>query len=77
MSTIHATLQPDPDGTLHLPLPPELRQGPVHVTAVIESALAMPLQADDRLKGFGCLRGKILMSPDFDEPLADFREYME
>ena len=23
------------------------------------------------LKGFGCLRGKIAMMPDFDEPLAD------
>ena len=26
--------------------------------------------------GFGCLKGKISMSDDFDEPLEDFREYM-
>jgi uncharacterized protein DUF2281 len=32
---------------------------------------------DERLKGFGCLRGKISLSPDFDAPLEDFREYME
>ena len=28
-------------------------------------------------KGFGCLKGKISSGPDFDEPLEDFREYME
>jgi hypothetical protein len=28
------------------------------------------------LKGFGCLRGKISLSPDFDEPLDDFKDYM-
>jgi hypothetical protein len=26
---------------------------------------------------FGCLAGKIQLAPDFDEPLADFKEYME
>jgi hypothetical protein len=26
---------------------------------------------------FGCMRGKIWMSDDFDEPLDDFKEYME
>ncbi len=26
--------------------------------------------------GFGCLKGKIWMSEDFDEPLEDFKEYM-
>ena len=25
---------------------------------------------------FGCAKGKIYMSPDFDEPLDDFKEYM-
>jgi hypothetical protein len=25
----------------------------------------------------GCLSGKIWMSDDFDEPLDDFKEYME
>ena len=27
--------------------------------------------------GFGCMKGQIWMSDDFDEPLEDFREYME
>jgi hypothetical protein len=74
MSTINAILQPDPDGTLHLPLPAELRHGPLLVTATVEPA---PLADSDRLKGFGCLRDKITLSPDFDAPLEDFREYME
>ena len=26
---------------------------------------------------FGCLKGKIEMSDDFDEPLEDFMEYMK
>ena len=26
---------------------------------------------------FGCAKGKIKVSKDFDEPLADFKEYME
>ena len=78
MSTINAVLQPDPDGTLHLPLPPELRHGPLLVTATVEPApLAVPPADSDRLKGFGCLRGKITLSPDFDAPLEDFQEYME
>lgn len=25
---------------------------------------------------FGSLKGKVYMSPDFDEPLDDFKEYM-
>lgn len=29
----------------------------------------------ESLKGFGCLRGKILLVPDFEEPIADFKEY--
>lgn len=26
--------------------------------------------------GFGCLKGKIEMKDDFDEPIEDFKEYM-
>jgi hypothetical protein len=25
---------------------------------------------------FGCAKGEIYVAPDFDEPLADFKEYM-
>ena len=78
MSTITAILEPNADGTLHLPLPEELRHGKVKVEAKLEAANAeqkppMP----GCLKGFGALKGKIWMSPDFDEPLEDFKEYME
>ena len=27
-------------------------------------------------RGFGCIKGMFKMSPDFDEPLEDFKEYM-
>lgn len=26
---------------------------------------------------FGCLKGKLIMKPDFNEPLDDFKEYMQ
>ena len=26
---------------------------------------------------FGCAKGQVIMSPDFDEPLEDFKEYMQ
>ena len=37
MSTITAILEADADGTLHLPLPPELRRSRVKVTATLEA----------------------------------------
>lgn len=39
MNTITAILEPDPDGSLHLPLPPELRHGKVKVEAKLEPVL--------------------------------------
>ena len=38
MSTITAILEPDADGTLHLPLPAELRHGKIKVEAKLEPA---------------------------------------
>lgn len=38
MNTITAILQPDADGTLHLPLPPELRHVKIKVEAKLEAA---------------------------------------
>lgn len=40
MSTITAILEPDADGTLHLPLPAELRHGKIKVEAKLEPAPA-------------------------------------
>ena len=42
MSTIKLILEPDPDGTLHLPLPAELRHGKVEVTAMLKAANGQP-----------------------------------
>ena len=39
MTTITAILEPDADGTLHLPLPAELRKSKVKATATLEAAL--------------------------------------
>lgn len=38
MSTISAILEPDTDGTIHLPVPVEMRQSKVRVTATLEVA---------------------------------------
>jgi len=37
MSTIMAILEPDADGTVHLPLPLDLRKSKVRVTATLEA----------------------------------------
>ena len=50
MSTITAVLDADPDGTLHLPLPAELRSSRVKVTARLESVSAKPVQKGIKLK---------------------------
>ncbi len=36
MNTISITLQADDDGTLHLPLPPEMQHGTFRVTVTLE-----------------------------------------
>jgi hypothetical protein len=74
MSLIKAILEADADGTLHLPLPPELRRGRIEVTATLKPASEPTPPAQPR---FGCLAGQVELAPDFDEPLEDFREYMQ
>ena len=77
MSTITAILKPDADGTLHLPIPPEWRDQEIRVRAEIEPVMSTTTEPQPgSLKSFGCLKGKIRMAPDFDEPLEDFKEYM-
>lgn len=75
MSTISAILTPAPDGTLHLPLPAAWRGQAIRVRAELEPVGEAP-EKGSVLKGFGCLKGKLRMSPDFDEPLEDFKDYM-
>lgn len=77
MSTITLILEPSPDGSLHLPLPEELRGGRVKIVATMTAADEASNVEPQVPKGFGGLKGKIWMTSDFDEPLDDFREYME
>ena len=72
MSVITAILEPNADGTLHVPIPPELHGEKVRIEARME---AVPREASR--PRFGCLAGKISLAPDFDEPLDDFRDYMK
>jgi hypothetical protein len=78
MSTITVILEPSADGTLHLPVPAEWRHQAIRVKAELEpvSAETNAAPVSVNLKGFGCLKGKIRIAPDFDEPLEDFKEYM-
>ena len=77
MSTITAILEADADGTLHLPLPAEWRKLSIRVKAELEPVeQPLPGEGTEPLKGFGCLRGKIRMAADFDEPIEDFKDYM-
>ena len=73
MSTITAILEPDADGTLHLPLPEELRHGKIRVTATMQPATEVSPRAK---AGVWSGRSGFWMSSDFDAPLEDFREYM-
>lgn len=78
MNTITAIFEPDQDGTVHLPVPEAWRNQAIRVKAELEPVLGPPEpQSQESLKGFGCLRGRISMSPDFDEPLDDFKDYIE
>lgn len=73
MSTITAVLEPEADGTLHLPLPEELKSRKVRVVATLEVVDAPGPKARFKV---GCLKG-FWIAPDFDAPLEDFRAYSE
>ncbi len=75
VSTITAILEPDVDGTLHLPIPAEMRSARVKVTATLESVSSRPSQPEaiealrtlSRLGTFG----------DIEDPVAWQRETRE
>ena len=50
MSTITAVLDADPDGTLHLPLPAELRSTKIKVTATLENIGDQSSQTGSKLR---------------------------
>lgn len=43
MSTLTAILEPEADGTLHLPLPKEWQAGKIRVTATLERVESLPV----------------------------------
>jgi len=80
VNTLTAIIEPDADGTLHLPLPEAWRHQFIRVKAELEPVGTAPQRVQTGLcnefRGFGCLRGKVWMAPDFNEPLEDFKDYM-
>ncbi len=77
MNTITAILEPAADGMLHLPLPAAWRGRLVRVKAELEPIPPQePPAGTESLQGFGYLKGRIWMSPDFDKPLEDFKDCM-
>lgn len=75
MNTITAILEPNADGTLHLPLPEAWRNQAIRVKAELEPVGPASPENPRNFKGFGCLAGKISILPDFDEPLNCFKDY--
>ena len=80
MILITTVIEPDADGTLNLPLPKPWQHQAIRVRAELEPvgvALDRGMEGSlENLKAFGCLRGKVSLSSDFDEPLEDFKDYM-
>lgn len=72
MSTVTTILEPEADGTLHLPVPEELKSAKVKVVATLEVALAEATPSP-----LGMWKGKLELLPGWDEPLEDFKQYME
>ena len=73
MQTLESDAEIGPDGSVKLlsPLPAWLKPGRAHVVLTVESTSPPPkVPQPGSLKGFK-------MAPDFDEPLEDFKDYME
>jgi len=48
------------------------------VNAYIDALLKKDVTKSKKQKPkYGCLKGKIWLAPDFNEPLDDFKEYMK
>ena len=54
-------------------------KGVINYNGIPFSAVAQSKKSHEVSKEsmLGCMKGKIWMSDDFDEPLEDFKEYME
>ena len=82
MSTITAILEADTDGTLHLPLPAELRHGKIRVEAKLEPAPGegSDVTEEGRQRRLLAIMGRIrARNPfkDIKDPVAWQREMRE
>jgi len=82
MSTITAILEPDADGTLHLPLPAELRHGKIKVEATLEPApreASGATEAERQRRLLGIMERIRTRNPfkDINDPVAWQREMRE
>jgi hypothetical protein len=73
MSTITAILEPDEDGTLHLPVPEDLKCGKIRVVATLEPAETLSPEMHPLL---GIWQGDLVFAPDWDAPLDDLKPYL-
>lgn len=79
MSTITAILEPDADGTLHLPLPAELRHGKIKVEAKLEPATSDTTEEERQRRLLGIMERIRARNPfkDIGDPVAWQREMRE
>lgn len=73
MRKVAEILDPQPDGSLHLPVPKASRDTKIKVTATLDPVSGPVL----RRQQFGSLAGKIWMAPVFNASLDDFKEFTE
>lgn len=76
MITIEETLVVDSEGHAVITVPPSVKPGLHRAVVQIEDEVAPAPVKKRVVPKAGSLKG-IWMSPDFDAPLEDLREYME
>jgi len=69
--SITQTVEVPASHRLTIDVPPEIPAGPVVLTFTPKVTTKSETSC-----GFGCLKGQIKISDDFDEPLEDFKDYM-
>jgi len=57
-------------------LPKELRAEVADFVAFLKSTRKLKSKPKLKAREFGFAKGKITLSPDFDEPLDEFKDYM-
>jgi len=78
METINAIMEPNADGTLHIPLPESLRSGKVVITATLRSATGLPVPTPEQLElrraAIDALRESGEIAKIIPDPVAWHRE---